>query len=120
MQVDEIVNISNPLKNRYQKAAVGLKRCLKLSLTDGVQRIIAMEYRPIQALEALAPAGLKVVFLWLSYLLQNDGFQPFSLHCAYFALQTQTKIILLTSRLLYVTCIYAMGFLCWSPNVLKS
>ncbi|XP_008346667.3 recQ-mediated genome instability protein 1 isoform X2 [Malus domestica] len=60
LQVDEIVNISNPLKNRYQKTAVGLKRCLKLSLTDGVQRVIAMEYRPIQALEALAPAGLKI------------------------------------------------------------
>ncbi|CAB4280467.1 unnamed protein product [Prunus armeniaca] len=60
LQVDEIVNISNPLKIRYQKAAVGLKRCLKLSITDGVQRVFAMEYRPIQALEALAPAGLKV------------------------------------------------------------
>ncbi|KAK9926596.1 hypothetical protein M0R45_023816 [Rubus argutus] len=61
LQVDEIVNISNPLKIRYQKASAGHKRCLKLSMTDGVQRVFGMEYRPIQALEALAPAGLKVV-----------------------------------------------------------
>ncbi|XP_062030148.1 recQ-mediated genome instability protein 1 [Rosa rugosa] len=61
LQVDEIVNISNPLKIRYQKASSGHKRCLKLSMTDGVQRVFGMEYRPIQALEALAPAGLKVV-----------------------------------------------------------
>lgn len=59
-QVDEIVNISNPLKNRYQKASAGHKRCLKLSMTDGVQRVFGMEYRPIQALEPLASAGLKV------------------------------------------------------------
>lgn len=61
LQVDEIVNISNPLKIRYQKASAGHKRCLKLSMTDGVQRVFGMEYRPIQALEAMAPAGLKVV-----------------------------------------------------------
>lgn len=62
MQVDEIVNISNPLKGRYQKAAPGIKRCLKLSMTDGVQRVFGMEYRPIRDLDALAPAGLKVFF----------------------------------------------------------
>ncbi|KAL6223364.1 hypothetical protein ACLB2K_006751 [Fragaria x ananassa] len=61
LQVDEIVNISNPLKIRYQKASAGHKRCLKLSMTDGVQRVFGMEYRPIPALDALAPAGLKVV-----------------------------------------------------------
>ncbi|XP_050375828.1 recQ-mediated genome instability protein 1 [Argentina anserina] len=61
LQVDEIVNMSNPLKIRYQKASAGHKRCLKLSMTDGVQRVFGMEYRPIQALEALAPAGFKVV-----------------------------------------------------------
>ncbi|GMN56589.1 hypothetical protein TIFTF001_025700 [Ficus carica] len=61
LQVDEIVNISNPVKGRYQKAAPGIKRCLKLSMTDGVQRVFGMEYRPIRDLDALAPAGLKVV-----------------------------------------------------------
>ncbi|XP_050256303.1 recQ-mediated genome instability protein 1 [Quercus robur] len=60
LQIDEIVNISCPLKGRYQKAPPGIKRCLKLSMTDGVQRVFGMEYRPIQALESLAPAGLKV------------------------------------------------------------
>lgn len=60
LQVDEIINISCPLKGRYQSAASGPKRCLKLSMTDGVQRVFGMEYRPIKDLEVLAPAGLKV------------------------------------------------------------
>ncbi|KAJ6294298.1 hypothetical protein OIU76_022392 [Salix suchowensis] len=60
LQVDEIVNISSPLKGRYQDANVGVKRCLKLSMTDGVQRVYGMEYRPIKDLKVLAPAGFKV------------------------------------------------------------
>uniref|UniRef100_A0A6N2NLN2 RecQ-mediated genome instability protein 1 n=1 Tax=Salix viminalis TaxID=40686 RepID=A0A6N2NLN2_SALVM len=60
LQVDEIVNISCPLKGRYQDANVGVKRCLKLSMTDGVQRVYGMEYRPIKDLKVLAPAGFKV------------------------------------------------------------
>ncbi|KAJ1411862.1 Recq-mediated genome instability protein 1, C-terminal OB-fold domain [Sesbania bispinosa] len=60
LQVDEIINISCPLRGRYQAAPPGIKRCLKLSMTDGVQRVFGMEYRPIQALEVCAPAGLKV------------------------------------------------------------
>ncbi|KAK4771703.1 hypothetical protein SAY87_032235 [Trapa incisa] len=60
LQVDEIVNISCPLRGRYQSASAGLKRCLKLSMTDGAQRVFGMEYRPIKDLEALSPAGLKV------------------------------------------------------------
>ncbi|KAK9090075.1 hypothetical protein Sjap_023252 [Stephania japonica] len=60
LQVDEIVNISCPLQDRYQKSAAGIKRCLKLSMTDGVQRVFGMEYRPIKDLEVLAPSGLKV------------------------------------------------------------
>ncbi|KAK6924634.1 RecQ mediated genome instability protein 1, N-terminal [Dillenia turbinata] len=60
LQVDEIVNISCPLKSRYQEASAGLKRCLKLSMTDGIQRVFGMEYRPIRDLQVLAPAGLKV------------------------------------------------------------
>ncbi|XP_024970886.1 recQ-mediated genome instability protein 1 isoform X2 [Cynara cardunculus var. scolymus] len=60
LQVDEIVNISQPLRERYKKAPSGLKRCLKLSMTDGVQQVFGMEYQPIKDLDALAPAGLKV------------------------------------------------------------
>lgn len=59
-QVDEIVNISCSLKGRYQIAPANIKRCLKLSMTDGVQRVFGMEYRPIKDLEVLAPAGFKV------------------------------------------------------------
>ncbi|KAE8675548.1 RecQ-mediated genome instability protein 1 [Hibiscus syriacus] len=59
LQVDEIVNISCPLKGRYQDTPSGIKRCLKLSMTDGVQRIFGMEYRPIKDLHVLAPSGLK-------------------------------------------------------------
>ncbi|KAF8400003.1 hypothetical protein HHK36_015876 [Tetracentron sinense] len=60
LQVDEIVNISCPLRDRYQNAPSGIKRCLKLSMTDGDQRLFGMEYRPIKDLEVLAPAGIKV------------------------------------------------------------
>ncbi|KAL6559609.1 recQ-mediated genome instability protein 1 [Orobanche gracilis] len=60
LQVDEMMNISCPLRRRYQNAGAGNSRCLKLSMTDGVQRVFGMEYRPIQDLQALAPAGLKV------------------------------------------------------------
>ncbi|XP_010519503.1 PREDICTED: recQ-mediated genome instability protein 1 [Tarenaya hassleriana] len=61
LQVDEIVNIGCPLKGRYENANAGLKRCLKLSMTDGVQRVFGMEYRPIKDLQVLDPAGLKIV-----------------------------------------------------------
>uniref|UniRef100_A0ACD5UXF9 Uncharacterized protein n=1 Tax=Avena sativa TaxID=4498 RepID=A0ACD5UXF9_AVESA len=61
LQVDEIVNISTPLRERYRDAHPGPKRCLKLSMTDGIQRIYGMEYRPIKDLQVLAPAGFKIV-----------------------------------------------------------
>jgi hypothetical protein len=54
--------MSAPLKERYRDAHAGPKRCLKLSMTDGTQRIFGMEYRPIKDLAVLAPAGLKVIF----------------------------------------------------------
>ncbi|XP_054803360.1 recQ-mediated genome instability protein 1-like [Prosopis cineraria] len=60
LQVDEIINISCPLRGRYQQATPGHKRCLKLSMTDGIQRVFGMEYRPVHALEVCALAGLKV------------------------------------------------------------
>nr|DAD30500.1 TPA_asm: hypothetical protein HUJ06_009351 [Nelumbo nucifera] len=50
-----------PLFCRYQNAPSGVKRCLKLSMTDGSQRVFGMEYRPIKDLEVLSPAGFKVV-----------------------------------------------------------
>uniref|UniRef100_A0A0D9W4A3 RecQ-mediated genome instability protein 1 n=1 Tax=Leersia perrieri TaxID=77586 RepID=A0A0D9W4A3_9ORYZ len=61
LQVDEVVNISAPLRERYRDAHAGPKRCLKLSMTDGIQRIYGIEYRPIKDLEVLAPAGFKIV-----------------------------------------------------------
>ncbi|XP_019190630.1 PREDICTED: recQ-mediated genome instability protein 1 isoform X2 [Ipomoea nil] len=60
LQVDEIVNISCPLRGRYQESSAGIKRCLKLSMTDGMQRVFGMEYRPIKGLDVMAPAGTKV------------------------------------------------------------
>lgn len=53
--------MSTPLRERYRDAHAGPKRCLKLSMTDGVQRIYGMEYRPIKDLQVLAPAGFKIV-----------------------------------------------------------
>lgn len=64
-----MVNISCPLRGRYQNAGPGIKRCLKLSMTDGVQRVFGMEYRPIKDLEVMAPAGLKVSILLLAVYL---------------------------------------------------
>uniref|UniRef100_J3LXB4 RecQ-mediated genome instability protein 1 n=2 Tax=Oryza brachyantha TaxID=4533 RepID=J3LXB4_ORYBR len=61
LQVDEIANLSAPLRERYRDAHAGPKRCLKLLMTDGIQRIYGMEYRPIKDLEVLAPAGFKIV-----------------------------------------------------------
>ncbi|KAK1294959.1 hypothetical protein QJS10_CPA16g00906 [Acorus calamus] len=60
LQVDEIVNISASLRDRYHDVGAGFKRCLKLLMTDGAQRVYGMEYRPIRELEVLAPAGLKI------------------------------------------------------------
>ncbi|KAJ0971223.1 hypothetical protein J5N97_019182 [Dioscorea zingiberensis] len=61
LQVDEIVNISKPIGERYQDASAGYKRCLKLFMTDGDQHVVGMEYRPIKELDVLASAGLKIV-----------------------------------------------------------
>lgn len=63
LQVDEIINMTCPLRGRYEKANPGIKRCLKLSMTDGIQRVFGMEYRPIEALEVCASSGLKVYLL---------------------------------------------------------
>lgn len=79
-QVDEILNISCPLRSRYQQAPPGLKRCIKLSMTDGIQRVFGMEYRPIQALEVCASAGLKVSLMPFHLLISN--FQYIDRHYA--------------------------------------
>ncbi|KAK2662323.1 hypothetical protein Ddye_000897 [Dipteronia dyeriana] len=60
LQVDEIVNIGCPFRGRYQDAPSSIKRCLKLSMTDGVQRVFGMEYKPVKDLQVSAPSGLKV------------------------------------------------------------
>lgn len=60
LQVDEIVNLSSPLRERYKETPAGCRRCLKLCITDGVQRIFGIEYRPIKDLMVLSPAGLKI------------------------------------------------------------
>ncbi|KAF3775869.1 RecQ-mediated genome instability protein 1 [Nymphaea thermarum] len=60
LQVDEIVNVGSPLRDRYKEAPANNKRCLKLSMTDGIQHVFGIEYRPIKDLKVLAPAGLKV------------------------------------------------------------
>jgi RecQ mediated genome instability protein len=62
-----MVNISAPIKERYQNAPAGLKRCLKLSMTDGVQRVFGIEYRPIKEFEVLAPSGFKVNFAFFFF-----------------------------------------------------
>ncbi|KAI3915168.1 hypothetical protein MKW98_011513 [Papaver atlanticum] len=61
LQVDEIVNLNAHPQERHKEVPAGIKRCLKLSMTDGVQRVFGFEDRPIEDLHVLAPAGLKVI-----------------------------------------------------------
>ncbi|KAK4488483.1 hypothetical protein RD792_004247 [Penstemon davidsonii] len=56
--------------HKYRDIASGTGRCLKLSMTDGVQRVVGFEHEPIEDLEVLAPAGLKVV---ISNVKIEDG-----------------------------------------------
>lgn len=64
-QVDEITDIGSRMRERYHERAATPARCLKLSITDGVQRVFGIEYRPIHALHCLSPSGLKVLrTLW--------------------------------------------------------
>lgn len=58
--MDEISDIGAPLRDRYHERGAGISRCLKLSMTDGVQRVIGIEYQPITALRNLFPAGFKI------------------------------------------------------------
>ncbi|KAI3916182.1 hypothetical protein MKW98_004623 [Papaver atlanticum] len=61
LRVNEIVSISVYPKDRFKEVPSGIKRCLKLSMTDGVRSVYGVENRPIENLQVLAPAGLKVV-----------------------------------------------------------
>ncbi|KAL4420941.1 hypothetical protein ABPG77_004570 [Micractinium sp. CCAP 211/92] len=60
LQADEILNIGAAVRERYN-GHDGNGRCLKLLLTDGVQQVAALEYRPIAALRATTPAGTKLL-----------------------------------------------------------
>ncbi|RZC48610.1 hypothetical protein C5167_017034 [Papaver somniferum] len=59
LQTMKLVNLPGPFL--LQEVPSGIKRCLKLSMTDGVQSVYGVEDRPIESLQVLAPAGLKVV-----------------------------------------------------------
>lgn len=78
-QVDEISDIGSPLRERYQEHTASLSRCLKLSLTDGVQRVIGIEYRPIPMLRCLSPAGLKVCEYLLNKYKESFATATFSI-----------------------------------------
>ncbi|MCL7036491.1 hypothetical protein MKW94_012053 [Papaver nudicaule] len=61
-QVDEIVDVSCDrqclLHIRQMDPSWNESRCLKLSMTDGVQRVTGLEFRPMNGLQSVA--GLKV------------------------------------------------------------
>jgi RecQ-mediated genome instability protein 1 len=71
LQVDEMINISKPHAERVKNASStnaahiaamnnDPKRMLKLALTDGTQRVFAIEYRPCAALRFPYQPGFKV------------------------------------------------------------
>lgn len=60
LQMDEVLNASASFNERYAEKRAGSDRTLKLSLTDGVSRVVGYEYRPIQELRVNMPAGVKV------------------------------------------------------------
>lgn len=60
LQCDEILNVASSFHDRYSEKRAGDDRTLKLSMTDGKQRIVGYEYRPCESLHVLAPAGMKV------------------------------------------------------------
>ena len=58
--MDEIIDIGSPIRNRYKERPASITRCLKISMTDGIQRVFGIEYRPIKDLNVFSPAGCKV------------------------------------------------------------
>jgi hypothetical protein len=57
LQIDEIINIGESVENRYKQST---KRTLKMCLTDGKQKVFALEYKPIPSFSVDTPAGTKV------------------------------------------------------------
>lgn len=60
VQCDEVANVSASFNDRYEDQPACEKRVLKLALTDGPNRLVAYEYRPIEALTVSMPAGTKL------------------------------------------------------------
>jgi RecQ-mediated genome instability protein 1 len=63
LQVDEMINIAERRADRSRAATTAnqqAKRMLKLSLTDGSQRVFAIEYRSCPALRVPYEPGFKV------------------------------------------------------------
>ncbi|KAI3928731.1 hypothetical protein MKW98_024332 [Papaver atlanticum] len=59
LQVDEVVDVRCFRQDIMRVVPLGIERCLKLSMTDGVQRVYGLSFRPIKDLHVLAPAGFK-------------------------------------------------------------
>ena len=60
VQCDEVANVSASFNDRYKDQPACEKRVLKLALTDGPNKMVAYEYRPIEALAVSMPAGTKL------------------------------------------------------------
>ena len=50
-------------------------------MTDGAQRVVGMEYRPVSCLEALAPAGLKVSFRLYFHCVMDQNMNQLLVLC---------------------------------------
>eukprot|EP00892_Ulva_mutabilis_P005200 jgi/Ulvmu1/3051/UM015_0091.1 len=59
LQMNEVVNIAAPVRDRYKPDSG--RRCLKLHLTDGKQTAWAIELSPCAALNCNLAAGCKVI-----------------------------------------------------------
>ena len=60
LQADEAVDVGASFNDRYAEKPAKVDRTLKLSLTDGVTRVVAYEYRPIAQLGVHVSAGCKM------------------------------------------------------------
>jgi hypothetical protein len=60
VQCDEVANVSASFNDRYKDQPACEKRVLKLLITDGPNKMVAYEYRPINDLAVSMPAGTKL------------------------------------------------------------
>ena len=60
LQADELIDVGASFNDRYSEKPAKVDRTLKLSLTDGVTRVVAYEYRPIAQLGVHVSAGCKI------------------------------------------------------------